>query len=281
MAGRDHAGDDGCEEPEACPDIAELRWPTKIEHPDQFVRELSEITSLWFAAHGRIPVRPWFRGVTRISHSLEPSLLRYRPRSLRLAEDRMMNQFRLLGSRFLDAQPENRLELFTIMQHHGMPTRLLDWSENAFAALYFAVREAECFGDPEDAVVWVLDPLRLTEIQTGQKAIRFSEEKLLDLDAQQPLPFYPVHKSSRVTPQRSAFTVHPFSPQHALVKIAVQENQSGRLPPLFAIQIRADRRAVIRDAMINVFGSGEFAFFPDLDGLARELRMREGFEGDG
>jgi hypothetical protein len=279
MARRDD--DDGCGDAEPFPDITELRWPHQIEHPDQFVREVSGITSLWLAAQRHTPIRPWFRGVTRISHSLEPSLLRYRPRPLRKAEDKLMNQFRLVGSRFLDVKPENRLELLTIMQHHGVPTRLLDWSENAFAALYFAVREPECFDDPEDAVVWVIDPLRLTEIQTGERSIRFSDEKLLELEAQQPLPFYPAHKSSRLTPQRSAFTVHPFAPQHALVKIALHETKSGRLSPLFAIQIRADRRAVIRDAMINVFGSGEFAFFPDLDGLGRELRMREGFEGKG
>ena len=33
--------------------------------------------------------------------------------------------------------------------------------------------------------------------------------------------------------------------------------------------------------MLNAFGSGEFTFFPDLDGLGRELRMREGLEGKG
>lgn len=48
-----------------------------------------------------------------------------------------------------------------------------------------------------------------------------------------------------------------------------------------ALRIAGSRRAFIRDAMVTAFGSGEFTFFPDLDGLARELRMREGLEGAG
>lgn len=43
------------------------------------------------------------------------------------------------------------------MQHHGTPTRLLDWTENVLIALYFAVKDS-----PEvDGEIWTLYPLRL------------------------------------------------------------------------------------------------------------------------
>jgi hypothetical protein len=89
------------------------------------------------------------------------------------------------------------------------------------------------------------------------------------------------HIAARLTPQRSTFTLHPFRPQHALVKLALDEVAAGRLSPLRALRIRGQKREFIRGAMVDAFGSGEFTFFPDLDGLGRELRMREHLEGYG
>jgi hypothetical protein len=65
------------------------------------------------------------------------------------------------------------------------------------------------------------------------------------------------------------------------LRVALAEIDAGRPPPLIAVRISGAARATIRDAMLNSFGAAEFTFFPDLDGLARELRMREGLEGNG
>ena len=266
--------------PEAVPDLKPLLHPTVIEHPDEFVRELTGITAPWMKAFG--PIRPWFRGVPKLSFSLEPSLFRYRAKGVNLPAlaGNLMGQFRQYGARLLTDMPAaDSLELLTVMQHHGVPTRLLDWSENAFAALYFSVREFQHLNDPEDAVVWMLEPLQLGRIK-GMDRILFSHASIPSF-GNLPLPFLPTHVSPRLTPQRGTFTVHDFTPQHALAKIALKEVGEGRVSPLLGLRIRGNRRKFIRGALVEAFGQGEFTFFPDLDGLARELRMRTELEGKG
>ena len=263
---------------EPVPDVSGLYHKMRIDHPDTFISQLTGITAPWQAAWG--VTRPWFRGMPRLSFSLEPSLLRYRPRRLVATESNLRNQFQQYAVRLLDKPPASQIDLLTIMQHHGVPTRLLDWSENAFAALYFAVKEHQFLKDAEDAVVWVLDPLRLAELQHSRRYIPFWDDQLLS-SPRLPIPLYPRHMSTRLTPQRAAFTIHPFGNQHSLMNLALQEVREGRLSPLRALVIQGDKRTIIRDAMLNALGSGEFTFFPDLDGLGRELRMREGLEGRG
>ena len=56
--------------------------------------------------------------------------------------------------------PETEWEWLTIMQHHKVPTRLLDWTENPLVALYFAI----CEYPKSDGVLWVLYPRILNNI---------------------------------------------------------------------------------------------------------------------
>ncbi|MCB5383968.1 FRG domain-containing protein [Blautia glucerasea] len=57
-------------------------------------------------------------------------------------------------------QPYDRASWLTMMQHYGLPTRLLDWSESPLVALYFALSEKK---DDIDAAVWIMNPMKLNK----------------------------------------------------------------------------------------------------------------------
>lgn len=59
-------------------------------------------------------------------------------------------------------------EWYFMMQHFGTATRLLDWTEGALIALYFAVRSND---GSDDAAVWVLDPYQLNKRVIGKEWI--------------------------------------------------------------------------------------------------------------
>src|SRR4051794_14108420 len=78
----------------------------------------------------------WFRGHADSTWKLLPSLARL-PNKIE-AELALIKRFKQNAYSIGDVPPESEdWRWLFLMQHHGAPTRLLDWSENPLVALYF------------------------------------------------------------------------------------------------------------------------------------------------
>jgi hypothetical protein len=124
----------------------------------------------------------WFRGQSSsFDDILRPLLYRKEYRDSEEAlyeEDMLRSEFMRLGRQVAGGAPRDFWEWYFLMQHFGVPTRLLDWTDNALAALHFAVSEdAPVSGRTpkkrEDPVVYALDPDRLNK-ETFRRAFRGS-----------------------------------------------------------------------------------------------------------
>jgi hypothetical protein len=101
-------------------------------------------------------LRWWFRGVPDLSNKLIPGIYRSKAphgSSLADAERHAFRDFELWSAGIIPSST-SRVDVYFQQQHHGLPTRLLDWTTNALIAIYFAVEKNK---PPTDATVYAMD----------------------------------------------------------------------------------------------------------------------------
>jgi hypothetical protein len=236
--------------------------------------------------------RRWFRGTRDCAYQLLPSLYRH-PKvkgadHLIGLEWELLSEFRHEAPPFASRLPPEQLELLFLMQHYGIPTRLLDWSENPFIALFFALENArqERAGEEKEATVWLLDPIGLNTIAYSNRANanRGYGAYADELGAYQPsqdskkvsmllpLAIHGVHNSQRIVAQRGSFTIFGRD------TTALDQNAklSGPAGVIKQVRIEAGAKREMFEDLFNI-GIADSVVYPDLDGLGREIRNRRGF----
>ena len=201
-----------------------------------------------------------FRGQESRQWDLQPSIARLELRidsTLREAEQRLVATFRSQSLPFVAREFHDDWELLSVAQHHGLATRLLDWTSNPLAALWFAVRNARNGRTPACVYMFELDDDDLIEDLSsspfGVRKTRF---------------FQPMHASPRIAAQGAWFSVHSWSSSREtysrLNRLTAYHHRLQR------IDIPVAAFSTLR-ASLDRLGINFASMFPDMDGLTRHL----------
>lgn len=214
----------------------------------------------------------WFRGQADVNWNLEPSLFR----NQRFVEKKteILKRFKRDASLVVPQRPSTELEWEVLAQHHGLPTRLLDWTFNPLQALYFAVenQKSSC-----DAVLYVLDAGLLNKEAIGSNAPDYVflnsednsfssyEAKIKDPDNRNKVPPMAVISEktfSRIGAQDGVFLFYG----------AGEYDVRTIEDVCLSFVIPADKKADIKGEL-NFLGINEASTYPDLSHIANRIRQ--------
>jgi len=195
---------------------------------------------------------------------LLPKLARLRlPEDLtvREAESKMLISLRTRALPYLENVPQNDWDWLAIAQHCGMATRLLDWSTNPLAALWFAVEKPARTNS--DAVIWVFTPSRDDHVENPDASSPF--------DSGRTRVFMPKHINRRIVAQHGWFTVHSIS--KSVSKFVPLERNNRYVKSLKKLRVPAQNFSSIRTELDRC-GINAATLFGDLVGLCRDAEWQ-------
>ena len=263
--------------------VTQIQEQSRDEQPTikslpEFIELVAEIETRWSPKEE--PWGLWYRGHRKAYWTLLPKLYRDSKSRDREEDDEIREDFIKRAPSLTDRKPENSWEWYFLMQHYGAPTRLLDWTEGALIALYFAVRENRGY---HDAAVLMLDPwwlnkrvVRVAEvIPPGSPGVSEKDKKryrpwLPDqfdstkLRRELPVAIYPNYIDRRIVAQRSCFTIHGSRRASLEELFRKKEDHLAKVViPSYAVA------KIVRQ--LEIAGITEATVFPDLEGLGRQV----------
>jgi hypothetical protein len=197
---------------------------------------------------------------------LIPKLCRLHPKGdLLHVEADMLNEFK--RSNPLLIQPQGAMDdwdYLALGQHFGLPTRLLDWSNNALTALWFAVSSNMnvCDSDSPYAMVWML--------AAGEDDVVRNMNEIHPFNVPATKIFRPRLIKQRINNQSGVFTI--LSSEDIKQRRFMHQNDSFS-EKLVRIKIPSDKIPDLRNDL-NMLGVNAFSIFPELEGLCAYLQWR-------
>jgi len=218
----------------------------------------------------------WFRGQSGYSWDLSPGFFR---KQSSISEATLLMKFKQSASQLISGTPNKSYDWMFLMQHYGLPTRLLDWSESPLVALYFAVENISHHS--EDGALWLINPIKLnilSRIKSGKEDyfIPSFEDEIVNSytlesikGGNQNLDLLPVailaaRNNPRIQAQLGVFTIH----HRASEKI---ENAGKNKDYFMKIRIPNAAKASLKK-QLSILGYSRFQIFPELASIADVIK---------
>lgn len=244
--------------------------------------EITSVTAMnaELRAHGLGADDPpvWFRGTFAEDHYLLPSV--FRPPLEGQHEAEMLKRFIQGATPLLAESLTFPWEWLFLAQHHSVPTRLLDWTENPLMGLFFAAQPSSSDPDdpPEDGSLWILVPTALNERSLNQARPDLPMFGIDDvLNEYRPItgPATAVHLKPaaamaprtflRISAQWGTFTIH--------TNVEALEDDANSHDYLRRFRVIGGAKAEILDEL-RFLGIEGRTVYPDLHHLGESIRDR-------
>lgn len=224
------------------------RQPILIRNVADLTRLVSKLSKGLWLFRGELDSKwPLRSGIDR-----EEAIARRGVFSRSMYERLLLNNFKLRVIPFLSREPKDEWEWLALAQHHGLPTRLLDWTTNPLVALHFAVSSNQ---GRQDGVVTAY---------RHNKAFINPKEEPDPLSVKCIEAYRPPNFAERISAQGAVFTAEPESFE--------QDNASGRALNRWLVSAQAVQHICEE---LSKLGFTESTLFPGLDGICKYLRFTD------
>lgn len=204
-----------------------------------------------------------FRGQTN-DDKLLPKIARKNPSEDRLdLEILALKDLKRRSNELVQSQMTTDWDWLALAQHHGLSTRLLDWTTNPLIALWFACSNVNTKGSHSVLWIYAVPGDAILDIEKDESPFKVGKTKV----------YQPNLVGKRLSTQLGWFTAHRYSVKSKLNKFVALEDNPIQNKNLIKLKLPKKVRPKLIE-VLDTCGVNSASIFPELDGLCQHINWK-------